>query len=194
VVDYRGASDPLIKINQLQTQEQLNIWGEAGVNLKIPCLDRYSLQPAELLVIWTIPPGPNEIRSVLEFVKPTRVYLFAINPGMDEPGAFLNRMVGLLKNRIKSHHGIANLRSLAAATSQRMQTITVGLDWLEVNGYIHMISSQDDEAHIEVGNMEKKENTKAVSSQLNALLTESAAYRRYYLSTDKDRLIQYDEE
>jgi hypothetical protein len=127
-------------------------------------------------------------------VKPARVYLFAINPGMDESGAFLNRLVGLLKNRINNYYGIASLSSLATATAQRIQTIKVGLEWLEVNGYINIISIEDDKAHIEVSNWEKMKNTKTNSSQLHALLAESAAYRRYYLSANKDRFITYDEE
>ncbi len=194
MVDFRGEPDPLAKLNQLQTQEQLIIWGEANENLKTTFVDRYSLHPADILAIWTIPPGPNEIQYVLRIVKPARVYLFAINPGMDESGAFLNRLVGLLKNRINNYYGIASLSSLATATAQRIQTIKVGLEWLEVNGYINIISIEDDKAHIEVSNWEKMKNTKTNSSQLHALLAESAAYRRYYLSANKDRFITYDEE
>lgn len=192
IIDFRGEPDPLIRINQLQAQDRIVIWGEAGTILRHPYQDRYSLQPAEKLAIWTIPPGPNELQSILEVVKPSRVYLFAINPDMDQAEAFLKRLVGLLKNRIMRHNGIVSLRTLTTATAQRAQTIGVGLEWLEANGYIRIISTEEDIVHIDAGNKEKVGEVKIISSRLNALLAESAAFRRYYLSANKDRLIAYD--
>jgi single-stranded-DNA-specific exonuclease len=194
VSDLREESDPLARLNQIQGQEQLIVWGEADAKLKITCLDRFSLYPAEILAIWTIPPGLNEIQTVLEIVKPAKVYLFSTNPGMDEPGAFLKRMVGLLKNRIKNYHGVAKLNSLAIGTAQKTHTIKAGLEWLDAYGYIHLISMEDNESIIEAGTRKKKENAASSSSRLNSLLAESAAFRRYYLSANKDRLIIYDDE
>jgi hypothetical protein len=183
----------LVKLIQIKEDEQLIVWGEADAKLQITCLDRFSLYPAETLAIWTIPPGPNEIQSVLEIVKPAKVYLFGINPGMDERGAFLKRLVGLLKNQIKISHGIASLNSLAIATAQRLQNVKSGLEYLDAYGFIHLISIEDDEAKIEAGTRQKKENAKTSQSRLNPMLAESAAYRRYYLSANKDRLVTYED-
>jgi len=122
------------------------------------------------------------------------VYLFGLNPGMDEPEEFLKRLVGIVKNRLTSHQGIASLSALAAATAQRLGTIQTGLEWLDEHGYITMISIDKDEAKIETGNGRKKEEVKNSSDRLNAWLAESAAFRRYYLSANKDRLLLLDEE
>jgi len=189
VIDLRNEPEPLVRLNQLQGQIQPIIWGEADAKLKITCLDRFSLYPADTLVIWTIPPGPSEIQTVLEHVKPINVYLFGINPAMDEPGAFLKRLVGLLKNRIKITQGVANLTTLAAATAQRISTIIAGLEWLDAHGYIQIVSIKEDVVKIDAGTSKKKEDTKTSSIRLNSMLAESEAFRRYYLSANKDRLV-----
>lgn len=194
VIDLRGETEPLIRLNQLQGQEQLIVWGEAEAKLKITWYDRFSLYPAESLAIWTIPPGLNEIRAVLRKVKPSKVYLFGINPGMDEPEAFLRRLVGLLKSRIKSSDGIASLSTLAVSTAQRIPTIKSGLEWLDDHGHIRLLSIDDNEAKVEPGINKKKEDTRTSSSRLNSMLAESAAFRRYYLSADKDRLVIIEDE
>jgi len=194
VIDLRKEPEPSVRINQLVGQEQLAVWGEAEAKKKVTCLDRFSLSPAASLAIWTIPPGPHEIQVVLRKVKPAKIYLFGINPGMDEPEAFLKRLVGLLKTRIKSFQGIASLSSLAAATAQRIPTIKAGLEWLDDHCYIRLVSINADEAIIEVGSKNKKEDTKTTSIRLNSMLSESAAYRRYYLTADKERIVHIEEE
>jgi single-stranded-DNA-specific exonuclease len=191
VIDLREESEPLVRLNQLQVPEKIIVWGEAEAKLKTTCLDRFSLYPAEALAIWTIPPGPNEIRSVLELVKPAKVYLFGNNPGMDEPEAFLKRLVGLLKNRIKTTDVIVSINTLAIATAQTRQNVRSGLEWLDAYGHIRLISLENDEAKIETGTRKKKENAKTTSSRLHSMLAESAAFRRYYLSANKDSLFIY---
>ena len=190
VVDLRAEPDPITRLQELQKHEQLIVWGEAVSNKTISSLDRFSLFPADTLVIWTIPPASNEIRSVLDIVKPTKVYLFAINPGMDDPAIFLKRLVGLLKNRIKTAQVAVGLSSLAIATAQTVANIKSGLEWLESNDYIRLISIKDDQVIIEAGTRNKNPHSSA--SRLISMLAESAAFRRYYLSANKDRLVFYD--
>lgn len=189
VVDLREEPEPLSRLNQIQGEEQLIVWGEFNPQSGIKCLDRFSLYPSEVLAIWTVPPGSNEIQSVLQKVKPGKVYLFGINPGMDEPEAFLKRLLGLLKYRIKSSHGITTLSSLAAATAQRISTIKAGLEWLEAHAHIYILSIDGDDIQVEAGIKINKKNTQTSAVLLNKSLAESAAFRRYYLKADKDRLL-----
>jgi single-stranded-DNA-specific exonuclease len=193
VVDLRQELQPLARLHELQSNEQLVVWGEGDTELKSICLDRFSLHPAETLAIWTIPPGPNEIRFALDLVKPIKVYLFANNPEMDEPEVFLKRLVGLLKHRIRTSAGIASINSLAVATVQRTQTIKTGMEWLDAFGHISLISIETDEVKFEAGIRKKKGDTTTRSTHLNSLLAESAAFRRYYMSANKDRLISNEE-
>ncbi|OGO12033.1 MAG: single-stranded-DNA-specific exonuclease RecJ [Chloroflexi bacterium RBG_16_47_49] len=189
VVDLREETEPLEKLLEIKQQEELIIWGESDPPSRITFLDRFSLYPSNQLAIWTIPPGQNELRGMLQKVKPNKVYLFGINPGMDEPEAFLKRLLGLLKYRIKSAVGITSLSSLAVATAQRTSTIKIGLEWLEAHGHVSIFSIQDDEIRVEAGTKMTKKDTRTSSTRLNSALAESAAFRRYFLITDKDHLV-----
>ena len=192
VIDYRQEAFPLPVLARLQAQEEVLVWGEAEAKSKIKCQDRYSLIPATLLAIWTIPPGLTEINIAIKNVKPTKVFLFGINPGMDEPEEFLKRLAGLLKYRINYSQGKTNLSTLATATAQRIFTIRTGLDWLEAYGHIKLIKVEDDNIWIETGTTLNIENTRPSSNRLKSALEESAAFRAYYLHADKDRLVSYE--
>jgi single-stranded-DNA-specific exonuclease len=194
VIDFRDEPEPVIKINDLQSKVTLQIWGEAKVERQLSSTDRFSLSPAGNLAIWTIPPGPDVLESVLKKVKPKRVYLFGIDPGMDKPETFLKRLVGLVKSRIKTSDGITDLSMLACATSQRIQTIKAGLEWLQDHGYICLEIIDHDRMKIAAGNEKKNEDTKTSSACLNALLAESAAFRRYFKEASKERLLIFDDE
>jgi single-stranded-DNA-specific exonuclease len=194
VIDLRTEPHPLVKLKTLLEQEALLIWCEAQTNRGIDCHDRHSLHPAETLAIWTIPPGPGELESVLRLVNPKRVVLFGINPGMDKPKEFLNRLAGIMKNFLKTQQGIASLSIIAAATAQRIATVRIGLEWLNEHGAISLISINRDEARITSGPEKGKKVAKNSSDRLNAQLAETAAYRRYYLSAHPDRLVQTEAE
>jgi single-stranded-DNA-specific exonuclease len=194
VIDMRTVADPIKQLGLISASNQLLIWGEAGAGSQMQCLDRFSVQPAENLVIWTIPPGPFEVRSVLEVVKPVRVYLFADDPGMDDPDSFLRQLAGIVKNRLKKFGGIISLNALAAATAQHTQTILAGLDWLMEQGSVKILLVRDDEIRLGEVNEKTLPNSAERSNRLSALLAESAAYRRYYCTADKDSLVIFSDE
>ena len=189
VIDCRAETDPTARLDEIRAAKEFQIWGEANPTSGVKCLDRDSLSTCPVLVIWTIPPGPLEIRTVLLKVDPARVFLFGVNPGMDEPEAFLKRLLGLLKYRIKSSLGDTSLSSLAAATAQKISTVKTGLEWLEARGHVHILSLQDNLIQVEAGTGEIKKAHVSIASELNLALAESAAFRRYYLKADKDRLV-----
>jgi single-stranded-DNA-specific exonuclease len=193
VIDLRSDPNPLVKLGELVEDGSLVIWGEVQATTNYPFLDRLSLYPANRLAIWTIPPGPVELQLVLRLVKPSRIYLFAINPSMDKPKEFLDRLAGLLKKSIKDHQGKASLSTLAAATAQKIVTVKAGLQWLEEHGLISLVMENYDEVKIMPGPGRNTRNVKNSSTYLNSLLAESTAYRRYYLTARSDRLALLEE-
>ncbi len=193
VIDFRDDSQPVNKVQELAKHDQFIIWGEAQPKSQLACVDRLALRPSEALVILTIPPGSGVLQAILRKVNPSRVYLFGINPGMDTAREFLNRLAGLLKFILSSHQGVASLSALAAATAQRTIAVKAGISWLDEYGSIHLVSINDDEVKITASLEKEKTVTYYSSDRLNAHLAESAAYRRYYLTAHKDRLIQLDD-
>ncbi len=194
IIDLRNEPEPINKVNQITISEKLIIWGEACDKSMLNCQDRLSLQAADTLAIWTIPPGTAELHTVLEKVKPCKVYLFAIDPGTDDSTEFLNRLVGLLKHSIKSSGGKVSLKVMASACAQRLPTLKAGLEWLNLSGYIHILSIKGDEVNLEPGTRQKQAAASAASTRLTSMLAESAAYRRYYRTAKPERLILTDKE
>ena len=189
VIDLRHDPKPLDKLYELQKTTQLLIWGEALLKPEPACQGRLTLQPAQNFAIWTIPPGPGELQFALKLVQPAQIYLFSINPGMDEPRSFLERLVGILKNLLEHANGVASLNALSTATAQRQVAVIAGLEWLDARGHIQLVSIHQDEVKISLEGKKEIGDVEASSTKLNATLAESAAFRRYYLSADKDRLI-----
>ncbi len=194
LVDNRQEPQPLDRIKEINSQGGVAVWAEAVDRPQEGSADRLSIQPAEALAIWTIPPGPQELQALLRRVDPVKVYLFAIDPQMDRAENLLKRLSGLVKNSLSAHRGLASLASLAAATAQRENVIKAGLQWLEGNGHIRVKSMDRDEVHLEPGAGKSEVDMRSLTARLNALLAESAAYRRYYLTASKESLVQVNDE
>ena len=191
VIDMRSESEPVEKLANILKGESILLWGEADPFSRDDCFNRLSLHPSKVMAIWTIPPGYSELQAAVLCVKPEKVYLFGNNPGMDKPESFLRRLLGLLKYSINSAGGTASLTSLAAATAQKTSTMKIGLEWLEARGYIQIVSISDEVIKVKAGNKINKTDIHSSSTWLNSALSESGAFRRYFLSADKDRLIMY---
>jgi hypothetical protein len=110
---------------------------------------------------------------------------------MDDPGAFLKRLTGLVKHVLKAKSGQTTLASLAAATSQRESVVWLGLKWLQGRGYIRIVSEEGGQVLLDYGEDEPAEVLSWITDQLQAILGETAAYRAYYARAEKDALLNY---
>ena len=128
------------------------------------------------------------MEDVLQRVQPKTVVLFAVDPDLDRPDAFVARLAGLVKRALGANDGQINLRMLAAATAQREATVRVGLRWLAARGYVRLASEDSDEVRIEPGDGVLRVEAGALMTQLQSLLEETAAYRRYFGHTEPDAL------
>ncbi len=189
ILDYRQEVDPLSMLEQFKNQPGVQIWGEGEAKKRIGGKNRLELCPAPVLVIWTIPPGPAQLRSALLAVEPETVVLFADDPGMDRLDSFLQRLAGVVKFGLKANQGLVDIRVLAAATAQRESAVLAGLRWLAANGNIQIASQGEDEIWLNPGSGQKEETLQPLTEILRAILEESAAYRQYYLRARKEALL-----
>jgi len=72
----------------------------------------------------------EELTAALQTVRPEKVIVFAINPGMDELQPFMARLAGLVKFALNQRAGRSSYAELAAATAQKVAVVRAGLDWL----------------------------------------------------------------
>ena len=78
------------------------------------------------------------LKSGLEKVKPSLIYVFAANPDLDTPKYFLTRLTGLVKNVINKKNGKTTLQDLTVGMAHTLQTVETGLKWLEAKGMIRV--------------------------------------------------------
>jgi single-stranded-DNA-specific exonuclease len=181
IVDFRRSENPLEDLSILKRANlPTMIWAEGEQKKAIGGVDRNGLQPAKALVIWTIPPGGAELHRAIEIVKPEKVYLFAIQPGTDEPKAFLERLIGLVKFAINQRGGKVTLAEMAAAAAQREATVCLGLEWLAAGGRFGLsIEGQQ----VQLTGQTSQANPylqQELLTALKGLLEETTAYRAFF--------------
>jgi single-stranded-DNA-specific exonuclease len=196
VVDHRESPMPLMALKQLSSgAENLIIWAEAGAKKNLSSQgvlsdNRYELQRADELVIWTTPPDPQVLNTVLDIVSPSIVHLFAVDPEMDEMKSFTERLIGLAKYAMRRTKGKVSLSSLAAATAQREETVRAGLQWLASRGYLVVHYESDENICLNEGDGVSGGELISLEMQLREMLAETASFRRYYSNVEAGLLIK----
>jgi single-stranded-DNA-specific exonuclease len=146
-------------------------------------VDRYCLQPAGELAIYTTPPGPGELKAILEAVKPNKVYFIAQNPPAEKTDEFLSRLAGMVKFVIAKKGGQTSISALAAATAQREATVRISLEWLAAGGHV-AVAGEDDAVLLSNGSGDGNPYVrKELYMAVKGLLEETAAFRSYVATT-----------
>lgn len=196
ITDHRDSSHPLGELKALLGEhEDVIIWAEAEdqdhlLKQGIQSLDRYHLEAGKELLIWTIPAGGLELRAALEKVSPAAVYLFSVDPRMDNRQVFLERLLGLVKYALASRGGKAALSSLAAATAQREKTVRAGVDYLVAGGYLSAELDNEGQICFGEGSSSPSDDLSRQLEQLQTLLRETAAFRSYYTRAEAESLLE----
>jgi single-stranded-DNA-specific exonuclease len=180
VLDLRGCPDPLERLKlEMQPADSL-CWAEGREKKRASGRDRNELGPAGRLIVWSTPPSRAELNAALEIVKPQKVIVFAIDPGADEPQAFLERLAGLVKFTLNQKSGQTSYAELAAASAQKVAAARLGLEWLALRGQVRVETRAEDRLLLTPGGKADEKAADATLARLNALLEESAAYRRQF--------------
>jgi single-stranded-DNA-specific exonuclease len=151
VVDYRTNPDRESLLRDLVETGTAAAWREAEAAGNVTGVDRYHLEPARELAVWTAPPGPKELREALAHVRPERVYLFAVDPEADSPDAFVRRLAGLAKHALARRSGMTTTRELAAAMAGSEAAVQLGLDWLAARGDLRVHAAEDGSIRLAAG-------------------------------------------
>jgi single-stranded-DNA-specific exonuclease len=180
ISDLRGRPQPLAALQRLLAVETSVVWREGEARERLPGFSRHELAPASLLVIWTTPPGPRELRAALQTVQPQHVAIFAVDPAALGLEDFLARLAGMCKRAIRAADGGVRLEALAAALAARGEAVRAGLDWLQASGHLCYAEGETGEITLRLGGEAEKEQKAAAAARLQAILDETAAYRAYF--------------
>ncbi len=190
VLDYRHTAEPRMYLKKLAAQTDTIVWNEGGDKGNLPGVNRAALSPHTKLVIWSTPPGPEELHQALITVRPGVVALFANPSAINTIEEFLPYLTGLVKYALREYRGKTDLTTLAAACGQRTTTVALGLLWLQASGKISVVISDFDDVTISQYSSSGAVHQKDLNASIIELLVETRAYRRYFKTADKDLLVQ----
>lgn len=181
ILDLRGAPDPLAVLNDLVAQyPDALIWREGTASGTPTGVNRYSLRPADTLIIWTIPPGGEEWRAALEIVQPRLIVLIGAEGDEVFAEAVLKQLIGLIKYVVKARGGQTTLADLAAALALPETAAWAALQVLASGGQI-MVSRDGGTVHITLNESgEPRMLDPKRERELRLLLDEVNAYRQFW--------------
>ncbi len=188
ILDHRNELDPTDSLKPWLAEPDTLIFAEGGNTSPKTAVNRSHLSAAANLVIWSIPPGRDELQAILDIVAPQQVFWFGGNSGDDQFTPFLTRLTGLVRFAIKSRQGQATILDLAAATAQRERTVKAGLAWLAARGFI---KAEIDELQVWLssGGTADPDQASRLEKDITYLLGETAAFRNYCQKTDLKLLL-----
>lgn len=174
VTDYRKEDAPERVLEELVSSEPgLQVWGE-GPGIPSFALSREDLKPASSLALWTLPAAQEVFSAVLNKVRPEQVYVFGLDPGLDDTASFVKRFMGVIKYTLTEYKGSTELSRLAAAMSHTPATIQVGLALLPTVGLIAEVNST---GSVEITHRPTKADVME-KEKLQLLLDEARAFRK----------------
>jgi len=180
IVDLINVEDPRRALAEMiQTYPEAVVWKERDQT--VTGEGRTGLRKAETLIIWTHPPGPEELEAALKRVKPKRIIRFNRVPPALRVDEFLKTLGGMLKYAIRSKDGLTSLEELATALAERESTVRYGIEWLKLSGTME-IEINDNGGLVVRDTPVRTETTPAAFERIKDLLTlslaETASYRR----------------
>jgi single-stranded-DNA-specific exonuclease len=181
VIDWRDEVDVRKALARLPETGSV-VWAEGEaprVTGEMWGTDRLGLTPSPVLVIWTAPPGPDELTQAVQAVDPDQVYLFAFEPATAQLRILIEYLAGMIKHDMRTRGGRVDIRRLAAALGHREVTVRAGLEWLVARGQLHVVEADEDTLILQTGG-EPSSDSQKIQSRLRHLLHETAAYRRHF--------------
>jgi single-stranded-DNA-specific exonuclease len=189
--DFRTVVDPVQKLVELSEKIQLQIWSEGSTTCPLQTVDHLHLKPALPLAIWSIPPSPKLLHQVIETIKPSQIYWFAVLPLENDLGTFIQQTVRQIKKLLnQGDKQTIALSALAAAQAATVTEIAILVKWLCATGEVSIISLEKETAII-IAQKSEPDPTVASSLQkeLIRLHKEVAAYRQFYLHAESVELL-----
>jgi single-stranded-DNA-specific exonuclease len=177
--DYRQSINPIADLVRLRAEKpDLQIWAEGPNRKEVNGVDRNNLKPGDSLVLWTTPPGSQEMDQVIEKVHPRFIYLMCVDPSLDKTEPFLKRLAGLLSSERTLRQQPVRMELLAAAMSHRPVTVELGLRTLAEIGKITIQRMDQNGLEYDILSGMDLNAGKIYHKQLQFSLQETAAFRR----------------
>ncbi|MGM0501885.1 MAG: single-stranded-DNA-specific exonuclease RecJ [Bacillota bacterium] len=159
--------------------EALYYYEGAPKDWTVEVIDRYSASQAEQLVLLSCPPNSKILKDLLYTTAPQKLILAYTEQDLQLSKQFIKRLIGFSKHILENKKGITDIYTLAALTAERELTVSLGLKYLQAQGYIRVQFVGADKILLARDSSQSNLNPK---QDLQRLLGESRAFREYMLN------------
>lgn len=181
VLDYRDTPDPVQSAREIQERYPGAVfWAEGYRRSESPGLPLSDLSPAEVLVVYTAPDGPQPLQEALERVQPSLVVLVGIDPPICALADVFKRLLELMKYVINRQAGHTTLTALSEAVAQSLRTTQAALDYVAERGEICVETGRAGAVTLTLGEGIPGTNIDQKLAAFEAGVAETAAYRAYF--------------
>ncbi len=178
IIDYRDVD--------LQNLDWMNeysnvLWFEEGLEKHYsPSYDRATIQPAESLVLYSIPSSLNEMKKILFTVQPTDLILIARSPFTHSINNTISTIAGMLKFIAGKQDGLFHPRDLAIATGHRQITVEAICHYLKVSGQISLTEHPDTQWKVELGGVKDEKSISFYKKNVEWFYRETIAFQKWF--------------
>ncbi len=183
ILDRRLAPQPLLELSALRSAYPDAVtWAEGYRRSEAPGVPLSALCPAQTLIIYTAPCGPNALSQAMQQVSPARVILFGVDPPLTKADAILRRILELVKYVMARQGGLAALGQLAEAVAQPERVIRLALRYAQSANVLTWEESQDGEVSISrpPAGVSATDGDSALWAAFQAQVAETSAYRTFF--------------
>ena len=155
---------------------------------------RYEINPANTLILLTIPPGPKILQELVAVVKPDRVVLAFDKPQPTSLNKFYALILGLAKFAVAHRDGLLSITMAASAVGEAETALLCGLKHLAATGLVELEQLDDDMYKVGPGRQRQPAPASPWHQRAISQVKESNAFRRYLaVASVKDikELLQY---
>lgn len=186
VIDYR--KHPPINQNWLEKYNN-PLWYQEGSQPGFsPIHNRQNLQPAEVLIIYTIPPNLSELLKIYITVRPKLLVIFGKEPLDKSVNQVIKTIAGMLNHAIKYKNGLFRPIDIATATGQRKTTIESVCRYLNSIGQITLLEHPDTQWFAKPGGIRDPVKEALYKQNIEFLHRETLAFYKWYQEVDLEIL------
>jgi single-stranded-DNA-specific exonuclease len=178
-IDLRESQEPMSAIKQLLSCIDLFVFAESNIPEKIESFTRNELSSAQNLVMLTSPPTMEILHSIIQNVKPAKIYWVLCDP-LENNLSELLKSVGRGIKQNTEKETIIVLSEFAASCASTPAIISLILQWYEARGSISIHSMDGDTAVISVLQSDANAAEAArLQNQISTSHAEVTAFRKY---------------
>ena len=185
IIDYREV--------ELKNMDWINeysnvLWFEEGLEKHYsPTFNRATIQPADSLVLYSVPSSLNEMKKILFTVQPTDLILIARSPFPHSINNTIKTVAGMLKFIAGNRDGLFHPRDLAIATGHRQITIEAICRYLHISGQISLTEHPDTLWKVVLGGEKNERTLSLYKKNIEWFFRETIAFQKWFSKLDTNK-------